>query len=146
MRGKILALLLFSSTIIGTPLAWSANEADLLQCRKYSSAEARSRCVQMYKRTDVRVNQSRCKQSLECWSKRYREQAEHYCAKAFAMRAAKSRFWSAHWSGQDFDKVRWLDKGEGTLVYYEREASNVLECTFYPNRPSRVKVRIAAAS
>ncbi|MCP4595467.1 hypothetical protein [Neptuniibacter sp.] len=151
MRAIILAISLFSCTLIGSTMispsvVWAANEADLLQCRKYSTAQARSQCVQIYKRSDTRVNQSRCKKSLDCWSKRYREQAEQYCARAFAMRAAKSSFWSAHWSGQDFDQVRWLDKGEGIMVYYEREATTVLECTFYPTRPSRVKVRIAAAS
>ncbi len=146
MRGIILAISLFSSTIISPSMVLAANEADLLQCRKYSTAQARSQCVQIYKRSDTRVSQSRCKKSLDCWSKRYRDQAEQYCARAFAMRAAKSSFWSAHWSGQDFDQVRWLDKGEGIMVYYEREASSVLECTFYPNRPSGVKVRIAAAT
>ncbi|WP_299177272.1 hypothetical protein [uncultured Neptuniibacter sp.] len=121
-----------------------ANEADLAKCREYINPAVRSQCVQLYKKTSTRVAFSKCKKSLDCWSKRYRKQAEQYCSRAFEMRAARSQFWNRYWNGQDFDKVRWLDESEGAMVYFEEEGSAVLNCFFYPNAPSRVKVKIAS--
>ena len=139
---KIIFLLCF---ILPVP-SWAVNEADLAKCREYSNAKVRSQCVQMYKRGDTRVAFSRCKKELECWSKRYRDQAKKNCSAAYKRRAAYSSFWAKHWSGQDFDQVRWLDKSEGSMMYYERESSVVLQCLFYPSAPTKVKVRIAAPS
>jgi len=138
---KIVYLFCF---LISTP-SWAVNEADLAKCREYSNAQVRSQCVQMYKRTDTRVAFSKCKKNLECWSKRYREQAKKYCSLAYKRRAASSSFWARHWKGQDFDKVRWLDQSDGSMMYYEQEVGVVLQCLFYPKAPSKVKVRIASS-
>ena len=124
--------------------AFAVNEDDLEKCREYTDPEVRGKCVQMYKRTDTRVASAKCKQSLQCWSERFREQAEKHCSIAFERRAAHSRLWDQHWSGQDFDQVRWLDRGEGVMVYYEEESNVVLQCIFYPNAPSKVRVSLAA--
>ena len=128
----------------GSPVYAQVNEADLAKCRTYSNAAVRSQCVQMYKRTNTRVKLTRCKKSLECWSKQYKEQAKDYCRRAFAMRAARSSLWSQYWSNQDFDQVKWHNEGHGTLLYYEVEAGAVLRCIFNPKVPSKVRVSIGA--
>ena len=121
------------------------NRDDLLKCRSYSDPVKRSQCVQALKSQRFRVASSKCKETLSCWSKRYREQAVKHCRLAFARRAQMSSFWAQHYDGQDFDKVRWFDRGTGSMVYYEQEAGKVLQCRFYPKTPSRVKVSIAPA-
>ena len=123
--------------------AYAVNDAELDQCREYSDPAVRGKCVQMYKRTDTRAASATCKKNLECWGERYREQAEKYCGVAFERRAASSSLWAQHWDGQDFDQVRWLDRGKGVMVYFEEESNVVLQCIFFPNAPAKVRVSLA---
>ncbi|WP_415881657.1 hypothetical protein [Neptuniibacter sp. QD34_54] len=88
------------------------------------------------------VEESYCKKDLECWSQRHKENAKKYCARGFSMRAAASSFWQAYWKGQEFDKVRWISKEKGSLMYYNDDSSAILRCRFYPKTPSRVFVSI----
>ncbi|WP_415893946.1 hypothetical protein ACMXYN_06020 [Neptuniibacter sp. PT8_73] len=126
--------------------SWAeVNKDDLLKCRSYADPNARAQCVQLLKSPKLRVASSECKKKLSCWEKRFREQAERHCSNAFARRAKYSSYWEKYWSGQDFDKVSWIDQGKGTMMYYERESSVVLQCRFYPSTPSRVRVSIAPA-
>ena len=135
----ILLILLASLT-----LPVMANEADLANCQAIKDVRKRLQCLQTLKRPDAKVSKAECKRSLKCWSKRYRKQAKSACSRAFALRANSSSFWRQHWNNQDFDKVRWQDRGRGVMVYYEQESTVVLHCTFYPNAPQRVKVRIGS--
>lgn len=121
-----------------------ANEADLAQCQSLSDARQRLQCLQLLKRPGVKVNKAKCKRSIDCWSKRYREQAQAACARAFSLRAASSNFWRQHWKNQKLDKARWQNRKQGSVVYYKQESTVVLHCTFYPNAPQRVKVRIGS--
>ncbi|WP_415897912.1 hypothetical protein ACMXYX_05980 [Neptuniibacter sp. QD72_48] len=121
------------------------NKDDLLKCRSYADPNQRAQCVQLLKSPKLRVGSSKCKKTLSCWEKRFREQAERHCSNAFTRRAKYSSYWASYWSGQNFDKVRWIDQGKGTMMYSEKSSSVVLQCRFYPSAPSRVRVSIAPA-
>ena len=136
---KIIGILFF---LLALPV-YAVNDAELEKCREYTDPSVRGKCVQMYKRTDTRAASASCKKNLECWSQRYREQAEKYYGIAFERRAASSRLWAQHWDGQDFYQVRWLDRGKGVMVYFERESNVVLQCIFFPHAPARVRVSLA---
>lgn len=136
--GLILAVLSMNS--------WAeVNRDDLLKCRSYADPIKRAQCAQLLKSPKLRVGSSKCKKELSCWEKRFREQAERHCSNAFARRAQYSSYWADYWSGQDFDKVRWIDQGKGTMMYYEQKSSVELQCRFYPSAPSKVRVSIAPA-
>lgn len=132
--------------LIAVPLWAQVNEEQLAKCREYSNPQVRGKCMQLYKRTETRVASSKCKRDLECWSERYRDQAESHCGRAFTMRANHSALWSKYWQGQDFDKVRWIDRKVGTMLYYEKVSGAVLHCIFDPRIPSKVRVKIASPS
>ena len=117
---------------------------DSYKCKQYSNLAQRSRCMKILKQTNHRVQVSKCKKDIKCWGKQNRDRADQYCAVAFNRRAAYSSYWRKYWSGQNLDKVRWLNRDHGSMIYYKVESSVTLECLFYPNAPTRAKARLAA--
>lgn len=117
---------------------------DSYKCKQYSDLKQRSRCMKVLKQTNHRVQVSKCKKDIKCWSKQNRDRADKYCKTAFDRRAAHSSYWQKYWSGQSLEKARWLNRDNGSMIYYKVESSVVLECLFFPNAPTRTKARLAA--